>query len=56
MLCHLQEIRPHVIVTYNGDNFDWPYVDTRCKLLGLDLRRELGFTYSSGDNGAYFIA
>ena len=26
------QLRPHVIVTYNGDAFDWPYVDTRCSL------------------------
>ena len=28
---HVQELRPHVIVTYNGDFFDWPYIDARCK-------------------------
>lgn len=30
-LTHVQELRPHVIVTYNGDKFDWPYVEARCR-------------------------
>jgi DNA polymerase epsilon subunit 1 len=31
---HIQELKPHVFVTYNGDFFDWPYVETRCKSQG----------------------
>ena len=27
---HLRELRPTIIVTYNGDSFDWPYIDDRC--------------------------
>lgn len=41
-LTHVQELRPHVMVTYNGDSFDWPYVDKRCSVHGLSLGRELG--------------
>lgn len=39
---HVQEVRPHVIVTYNGDFFDWPYVDKRCKIYGISLLKQLG--------------
>ena len=46
---HVQSLRPHVIVTYNGDFFDWPYVDKRCSVHGLSLRRELGISGSRGD-------
>jgi DNA polymerase epsilon subunit 1 len=38
----MQELRPHVVVTYNGDFFDWPYVDARCQKFSLDLYSTLG--------------
>jgi DNA polymerase epsilon subunit 1 len=42
-ISHVQELRPHVIVTYNGDFFDWPYVDKRCsKYADLSLYKHLG--------------
>ena len=42
-LSHIQELRPHVIVTYNGDFFDWPYVEARCaKFSNLSIYRSLG--------------
>lgn len=50
---HVQELRPHVIVTYNGDKFDWPYVETRCKKYSyLNLYTSLGIrsTIQSGSS------
>jgi DNA polymerase epsilon subunit 1 len=29
-IAHIQEIKPCIIVTFNGDYFDWPFVDKRC--------------------------
>jgi len=29
--------RPHIVVTYNGDFFDWPFVEARAKLHEMDL-------------------
>lgn len=29
---HVAELRPQIIVTYNGDFFDWPFVDERAKV------------------------
>ena len=46
---HVQELRPHVIVTYNGDFFDWPYVDTRCAKFGLSLYKSLGIRAVTGE-------
>ena len=40
---HVKELKPHVIVTYNGDFFDWPFVDNRAKKYGLDMKTEIGF-------------
>eukprot|EP00730_Choanoeca_flexa_P010343 TRINITY_DN17556_c0_g1_i1.p1 TRINITY_DN17556_c0_g1~~TRINITY_DN17556_c0_g1_i1.p1 ORF type:complete len:104 (+),score=27.68 TRINITY_DN17556_c0_g1_i1:29-313(+) len=31
---HIQEERPHVMVTYNGDSFDWPFLERRSEILG----------------------
>jgi len=39
---HCMELKPNIWVTYNGDNFDWPYVEKRAKLLDLDMRGDLG--------------
>ena len=45
---HCKEIRPNIYVTYNGDYFDWPYIEKRAKLLGMDMGKELGVR----DNGS----
>ena len=39
---HIQELKPHITVTYNGDFFDWPYVEVRCREHNINLYRELG--------------
>lgn len=44
---HILQLRPHVIVTYNGDFFDWPYVDSRCSSYGISLYQTLGIRKSS---------
>ncbi|XP_065339696.1 DNA polymerase epsilon catalytic subunit 1 [Cloeon dipterum] len=48
---HVLEVRPHVFVTYNGDFFDWPFVEARAKFHGLDMQQEIGF--SRGNDGVY---
>ncbi|CCC66626.1 hypothetical protein NCAS_0A00660 [Naumovozyma castellii] len=40
---HIREVRPTVISTFNGDFFDWPFVETRAKIHGLDMFDEIGF-------------
>ena len=39
---HIQMVRPAIYVTYNGDSFDWPYIETRAKLLGIDMKEQCG--------------
>ena len=41
-LSEYQRLRPHIVVTYNGDFFDWPFLEARAAVYGLDLRVELG--------------
>ena len=49
---HIQELRPHVFVSYNGDFFDWPFLEKRCdSVAGLSLYRELGIRSSSSSSG-----
>ncbi|XP_029296654.1 DNA polymerase epsilon catalytic subunit A [Cottoperca gobio] len=40
---HVQETKPNIFVTYNGDFFDWPFIETRASLHGLNMYREIGF-------------
>lgn len=41
---HMQVLKPGIYVTYNGDFFDWPFVETRATHYGLSLKDELGFS------------
>ena len=34
---------PLIQVTYNGDFFDWPFVDQRCQHYGINMYQETGF-------------
>lgn len=48
-VAHVQELKPHIIVTYNGDKFDWPYVETRCnKYPDLNMYSSLGIRSVQG--------
>ena len=40
---HMREVKPGVYVTYNGDFFDWPFIETRAAKLGMDMEQEIGF-------------
>jgi DNA polymerase epsilon subunit 1 len=46
---HIKEARPTVMVTYNGDFFDWPFVEARASVLGIDMYQEIGFRKNSED-------
>lgn len=40
---HMQELKPGVYVTYNGDFFDWPFVEQRAMHHGMKMSDEIGF-------------
>ncbi|KAL9109645.1 MAG: hypothetical protein Q9227_005682 [Pyrenula ochraceoflavens] len=46
---HVKEARPTVIATYNGDFFDWPFIEARASVLGIDMYAEIGFRKNSED-------
>lgn len=39
---HVLEAKPQIFVTYNGDFFDWPFIDERASQYGMDMAAELG--------------
>ncbi|EGP83629.1 unnamed protein product [Zymoseptoria tritici ST99CH_3D1] len=45
----IKEARPTIIVTYNGDFFDWPFVEARASVHGMDMYQEIGFRKNSED-------
>lgn len=40
---HFRESKPTVVSTYNGDFFDFPFVEARAKAHKMDLLQEMGF-------------
>ena len=48
---HVKEVRPNIIVTYNGDGFDWPYVDKRAAVYGINMEDEIGIRHQEGTKG-----
>lgn len=46
---HIQEVKPNIVVTFNGDNFDLGFLNDRAKHYNLDMRNEIGF-YSESDH------
>jgi DNA polymerase epsilon subunit 1 len=48
---HILEVKPHIFATYNGDFFDWRFVEARATFHGLDMMKEIGF--SAAKDGTY---
>ncbi|KAH8582024.1 DNA polymerase epsilon catalytic subunit [Cryptosporidium sp. chipmunk genotype I] len=38
----IQTLRPHIIASYNGDNFDFPFLYERAKKYDIDVSKEWG--------------
>jgi DNA polymerase epsilon subunit 1 len=51
---HIKEIRPNIFVTYNGDTFDWMFLNERSKILRIPLSRSIGLRYDNA-NECYLI-
>ncbi|KAE9293076.1 DNA polymerase epsilon catalytic subunit A [Phytophthora fragariae] len=41
---HVIDEKPHIFVTYNGDFFDWPFIDARAQVHGINMAREIGIS------------
>ncbi|VDM17454.1 unnamed protein product [Hydatigera taeniaeformis] len=40
---HILRVKPTVMVTYNGDCFDWPFVEARAAVYNISMYEEIGF-------------
>lgn len=45
---------PQIVVTYNGDFFDWPFVAQRAALYGWNVADETGVGNQSGGGGEHY--
>ncbi|CAH8251565.1 unnamed protein product [Arabidopsis lyrata] len=54
---HMQELKPGIYVTYNGDFFDWPFIERRASHHGIKMNEELGFRcdHNQGECRAKFV-
>ncbi|XP_035733285.1 DNA polymerase epsilon catalytic subunit 1-like isoform X2 [Vespa mandarinia] len=41
---HINDVKPHIFVTYNGDFFDWPFVEARAAVHNMTMKDRIGFT------------
>lgn len=37
------QVKPGIFVTYNGDYFDFPFIEARATFHGMDMADEIGF-------------
>lgn len=47
-----QKYTPQIVVTFNGDFFDWPFLRTRAASYKIDLWTELGISMVGGNGGS----
>eukprot|EP00878_Enallax_costatus_P014648 GHUV01015324.1.p1 GENE.GHUV01015324.1~~GHUV01015324.1.p1 ORF type:complete len:660 (+),score=216.28 GHUV01015324.1:148-1980(+) len=45
---HMREAKPGIMVTYNGDFFDFPFIEARAAIHGMDMAQEIGFKCGTG--------
>ncbi|KZT02860.1 DUF1744-domain-containing protein [Laetiporus sulphureus 93-53] len=46
---HVQDVKPTVMATFNGDFFDFPFLCARAKVHGIDMFLETGFSKDAED-------
>jgi DNA polymerase epsilon subunit 1 len=48
----MRAYRPMVYATYNGDYFDFPFIEARSQFHGMNMKREIGFAQNVNAEGA----
>lgn len=41
---HMREVKPSIYVTYNGDFFDWPFIEARALHHGMRMREVIALS------------
>lgn len=53
---HIKQLKPNIVVTFNGDNFDWPFIRDRCQIHKIDLYNEIAVKCDKTETrGRYFV-
>lgn len=39
---HIKETKPFIFVSFNGDQFDWPFIEARANFHGFNLDEAIG--------------
>ena len=45
----IEEEKPNIFVSFNGDFFDWPFIRDRSAVYGIDMQAETGFKEVNGE-------
>ncbi|CAH8489755.1 unnamed protein product [Schistosoma turkestanicum] len=48
---HIQRVRPNILVTYNGDYFDWLFIEARAASYRLSMSEEIAFSRQKSTAG-----
>ena len=46
---HINQLKPHIMVTFNGDYFDFPFVERRAAINGISMFKRIGFRNFGND-------
>lgn len=49
----ITDYKPLIISSFNGDKFDWPFIEERCLSLGFYLENEIGLKRNEETNEFY---
>lgn len=46
---HIKEEKPNIFVTFNGDGFDWRFLEERARILRMPLSKSIGLSFNKQD-------
>jgi DNA polymerase epsilon subunit 1 len=53
---HIKEVKPFIITTFNGDKFDWPFIQRRMEKTNICMFDEIGVYDHEGEfYGRYMV-
>lgn len=52
----IQDYKPVVITSYNGDRFDYPFIETRCQINYIDFNNESGVMNKTNEYFGNYIS
>lgn len=52
---HIKEAKPFIITSFNGDFFDWPFVEERMRRHNIDMLSEIAIANNNGEYYGRFV-